>query len=72
MEGASYAERAHFLEKSDVAVLASTAVHIVEESNVDVHFFFWYLRPHHVADDFAALFVLVRRTFHLNTSRRKC
>ena len=52
--GTMYATRTHFIQKPEVAVLIFGRLQLLGDSGVDMPPFTrqWYLRPHHVADDF--------------------
>jgi hypothetical protein len=72
MRGTMYMQRTHFLQKLELNVIAYASVLMFAESGLDVKDFIWHLRPHHEADDFAGLLVLVRQAFALLSAAHAC
>ena len=63
LPGSMYADRAHFVSKMLVAVMAWGTAELFRSSGVDHSTFHWYLRPHHAAEDFQPLLRMARRAF---------
>ena len=72
MDGTMYAGREHFVKKLSVALMAYGSMELLLASNMSVEDFQWYLRPHHVAEDFEALLGLLRTAFHTLTAAHDC
>ena len=67
-----YAAREHFIKKLSVALMAWGAVDLILASSLPAADFRWYLRPHHVAEDFQGLVDFLRTAFHALTSAHDC
>ena len=72
MDGTMYAGREHFVKKLSVALMAYGSMELLLASKMSVEDFQWYLRPHHVAEDFEALLGLLRTAFHTLTASHDC
>jgi hypothetical protein len=72
MQGTMYMQRTHFLQKLELNIIAYASVLMFAESGLDVRDFIWHLRPHHEADDFTDLLLLVRKAFALLSASHGC
>ena len=72
MVGTLYATRTHFVSKLCVALLTWSTLRMMMRSGLDICTFTWYLRPHHVAPDFADLLVMGQKAFNLLVASHRC
>lgn len=67
-----YARREHFVKKLTCAMIAYASLQLLETSPMEFCDFEWYLRPHHMAEDFSPLLELVRTAFGRLAAEHNC
>ena len=67
-----YGRREHFVKKLTCTMIAYASLQLLEASPLDFCKFEWFLRPHHIAEDFTALLVLVRQAFGGLAAQHDC
>ena len=73
MHGTMFAAREHFIQQLLVAILVHASLGLLEASGgSDLHTFVWFLRPHHHAEDFRPLLLLLRSSFEALAFRHAC
>ena len=65
MQNTMYMARTHFLIKLEIVIIVYASVMMFADSGVGLEEFVWHLQPHHVANDFGPLLVLVRKAFYV-------